>query len=100
MLEINPDLQTPLESTNPPTAGDNKDIKKAAPTLDFETVGSDKIGQEQKLGIQEWINLTLDRECTPTLYVYFACIAILGVITIGIIIIVGLQCSWNFITVG
>uniref|UniRef100_A0A0R3RY41 Transmembrane domain-containing protein n=1 Tax=Elaeophora elaphi TaxID=1147741 RepID=A0A0R3RY41_9BILA len=55
--------------------------------------------KEQKIGFQEWINLVLDRQCTPVLYVYFAAIAILGVITAGIIIIVGLQCNWNFVAI-
>ncbi|VBB34605.1 unnamed protein product, partial [Acanthocheilonema viteae] len=79
------DMQTPLESSNILIPGDSK--KAAVPTLEFQTVGSDMIGQEQKLGFQEWINLTLDRECTPVLYVYFAGIVILVVITAGIIII-------------
>uniref|UniRef100_A0A1I8EVN2 Uncharacterized protein n=1 Tax=Wuchereria bancrofti TaxID=6293 RepID=A0A1I8EVN2_WUCBA len=86
--------QTPLYSmtpTPPPPLPDSKNIKKAIQTLDFETVGSDVVGQEQRLGFQEWISLTLDRECTPILYVYFAGTAILGVITVGIIVIVGLQ---------
>uniref|UniRef100_A0A915PDG7 Uncharacterized protein n=1 Tax=Setaria digitata TaxID=48799 RepID=A0A915PDG7_9BILA len=86
-------LVPPLPDAN----NDDKIVKHAVQTLDIQTVGSEMIGQEPKLGIQEWLNLTLDRECTPVLYVYFAGIAILGVITAGIIVIVGLQCNWNFV---
>ncbi|VIP00091.1 Uncharacterized protein BM_BM7968 [Brugia malayi] len=93
------DMQTPLDSATPPPLPGSKNIKKAIPTLDFETIGSDMVGREQRLGFQERINLILDRECTPILYVYFAGTAILGVITVGIVVIIGLQCNWNFIAV-
>ncbi|CAG9530329.1 unnamed protein product [Cercopithifilaria johnstoni] len=90
-------MQTPVAASDVLIPADNKGMKKATPTLDFQTVGSEMIGQEQKLEFQEWIKLMLDRECTPILYVYFAGIAILGVITAGIIVIIGLQCNWNFV---
>ncbi|KAM3728936.1 Autophagy-related protein [Dirofilaria immitis] len=100
MSKVDLDAQTPPESPNPLAGSDgDKNIKQAVQTLEFQTVGSDMIGREQRLGIQEWLNLTLDRECTPILYVYFAGIAILCVITAGIVVIVGLQCNWNFVAI-
>ncbi|VDO65083.1 unnamed protein product [Onchocerca flexuosa] len=93
------EMLTPLESPNISPSSEAKNVKDVVQTLDFETVGSEMIGQEQKLGIQEWLNLTLDRECTPVLYVYFAGIAILVVITAGIVVIVGMQSNWNFVAI-
>ncbi|VDK80867.1 unnamed protein product [Litomosoides sigmodontis] len=98
-LKMDPDMQTPVESSSTPTPCNSKSVKKAVPTLDIQTAGSDMIGQEPRLNFQEWVNLTLDRECTPVLYIYFAGIAILAVITTGTIVIVGLQCNWNFVAV-
>lgn len=45
---MDPDVQTPLDSPNTPSPSDDKDIKKAIPTLEFQTVGSDVIGQVSK----------------------------------------------------
>uniref|UniRef100_A0A8R1XYZ0 Uncharacterized protein n=1 Tax=Onchocerca volvulus TaxID=6282 RepID=A0A8R1XYZ0_ONCVO len=99
MSKVDSEVLTPSESPNVSPSTDAKNVKNIIQTVDFETVGSEAIGQEPKLGIQEWLNLTLDRECTPVLYVYFAGIAILAVITAGIIVIVGLQSNWNFVAI-
>ncbi|EJW80214.1 hypothetical protein WUBG_08877 [Wuchereria bancrofti] len=84
MSKMDADVQTPLNLVTPPPPPPPPDR-------------SDVVAQEQRLGFQQWVNLTFGRECTPILYVYFAGIAILGVITVGIIVIVGLRCNWHFV---
>ncbi|VDN08485.1 unnamed protein product [Thelazia callipaeda] len=98
MSAANQEVQSP---SSPDQGSDKiaKNVKKAVRSLDIVTVGSDKIGQGPNLGLKEWINLVLDRECTPVLYVYFAGIAILAVITALIIVIIGLYCDWEFASV-
>lgn len=41
---MDPDVQTPFESSSTPIPCNSKSVKKAVPTLEFQTVGSDMIG--------------------------------------------------------
>lgn len=42
------DAHTPLETSNAPTPGDSKNMKRAVTTMDIQTVGSEMLGQVSK----------------------------------------------------